>query len=134
MQLFRRFNRNGFTLIELMVVMSIIGILAAIAAPNYRWGYIKAKEAVLRENLYTIRSTIDQYYADNGKYPETLDVLKSSEKQYLKEIPKDPFTGQADWAPAPPLSTGDSTSTTGVADVHSTSRQQRLPEPPYNEW
>lgn len=134
MRIFKRLNRNGFTLIELMVVMSIIGILAAIATPNYRWGYIKAKEAVLRENLYSIRSTIDQYYADNGKYPDNLDELTKSDKQYLRDIPKDPFTGQADWITMAPPSTGDSSSASGIYNVHSASPKQRQPELPYNEW
>ena len=73
------------------MLASIIGILAAIAVPNYQWGIIKAKEAVLRETLYNFRNTIDQFYADQGKYPDSIDELK--QKQYMREIPKDPFTG-----------------------------------------
>src|SRR4051794_36448143 len=116
-------NRRGFTLIELMIVVSIIGILAAIAVPNYQWSIIKTKEAVLREDLYNFRTTIDQFYADQGRYPNSLPELK--EKKYLREIPKDPFTGKDDWvvlAPPPESSstpsggsTGGSSSTVGTS-------------------
>src|SRR5512146_3291395 len=83
-------NRRGFTLIELMIVITIIGILAAIAAPNYMWGVVKAKEAVLREDLYNFRNTIDQFNADQGKYPDSLQEL--IDKKYMRDIPVDPFT------------------------------------------
>jgi general secretion pathway protein G len=125
---------GGFTLIELMIVMSVIGILASIAAPNYKWGLIKAKESVLKENLYILRSTIDQFYADQGKYPDSLQELV--QKNYLRELPKDPFTGNRDsWITLGPTPSPDGGDVKGaVYDVHSSSDLVSLNNEPYNTW
>jgi general secretion pathway protein G len=140
-------DRRGFTLIELMIVVTIIGILAAIAVPNYQWSVIKAKEAVLKETLYNFRTTLDQFYADQGKYPNTLEELK--EKSYLRDIPKDPFTGNnTSWVtvdppapgsggsglPGPTGGSGGSADMGRVYDVHSGSNLIGTNGTPYNEW
>jgi general secretion pathway protein G len=133
MRFFKRLNRKGFTLIELMIVMSVVGILASISAPNYRWGLIKARESVLREDLYTFRSTIDQFYADQGKFPNSLDELV--EKKYLRDMPKDPFTGNKDWITVAPAPLADGGKVEGsVYDVHSASNLVGANNIPYNEW
>ena len=126
--------KHGFTIIELMIVMTVVGILASIAVPNYRWGLIKAREAVLRENLYTFRTTIDQYYADQGKFPDSLSEMV--DKKYLRELPKDPFTNSKDsWVTVQPPAPTDGGELKGsVYDVHSGSNLIGSNNLPYNEW
>ena len=106
-------NIKGFTLIELLVVLSVIALLLSLAAPRYFQHVERSKEAVLKENLATVRDAIDQYHADTGKWPASLTDLV--EQRYLRAVPTDPLTdSQETWQEVPPR-TGEE----GVADIQS---------------
>ena len=125
-------SQAGFTLIELLIVLAIIGILISIAQPNLKSAIIRAREAVLKENLFQMRDAIDLYYADNGKYPEALDDLISHDdksRSYLRSIPTDPFTGGADW-----ITVSLEGEESGIFDVHSASELVSQNGTPYNTW
>ena len=125
---------EGFTLIELMIVMVIIGLLAAIAVPMYVQSVRHAKEAVLKEDLRTLRSAIDAYTVDKQKAPQSLDDLVQA--GYIKAMPKDPFTNRADtWIPAQDdtLQTVDQTEA-GINDVHSGAQDVASDGTSYSSW
>ena len=125
-------GERGFTLLELITVISIIAILTAIALPNYKTAIIQSKEAVLREDLFQFRDRIDQYYADKGRYPESLEAL--TEQGYLRRIPVDPMTGNTDWEVVPAEPDPDDPDASGIYDVKSSSTATSTNGTPYNEW
>ena len=107
-------RRRGFTLVELLVVMAIIATLLTIAVPRYFRSLERSREAVLRQDLTTLRDSIDKFYGDTGKYPQTLAVLV--EKNYLRRIPVDPIAKAADkWI----VVNSDDPEDNGVKDVKS---------------
>jgi len=129
-----RAGADGFTLIELMVVISLIVVLAGLAVVQYRNAVVLGKEAVLRTDLFRMKDAIDQYYADKGQYPASLDALVSD--GYLRAIPKDPFTNSTDtWQaiPAEP-DPNNPTAVSGVYDVKSGSDGTAIDGTKYAEW
>lgn len=131
----KRHNKeSGFTLVELMIVMAIIGVLLTVAIPSYLGAVRQAREAVLREDLHTMRSAIDSYTADKQKAPTSLDDLVN--EGYLRKIPVDPMTKAADtWqtSTSDALHSLDQTDP-GIDDVHSGSQEQGSDGQPYSEW
>lgn len=119
----------GFTLVELLVVLSILALLLTIASPRYFESVERAKEASLRQSLVTVREAIDQYYADMGQYPEDIESLV--QEKYINKMPKDPMTERMDtWLidePEPPLEGG-------VYDIHSGAEGVAQDGTKYSEW
>ncbi len=130
----RRGAQHGFTLLELMIVMIIIGILAAVAVPAYLQSVRKAKEAVLKEDLQAVRKAIDSYTIDKSKAPQSLQDLVES--GYLKAMPKDPITNRTDsWVPGQEdiLNSLDQTQS-GIDDVHSGAQETSSEGSAYSTW
>jgi general secretion pathway protein G len=124
----------GFTLIELMVVLSVIVILASMGLAQYRNSVVYASEAVLHQDLTLMRDAIDQYYADKGQYPGSLDALVTD--GYLRKIPEDPFTkSPSSWQTVPSEpDPNNPTAQAGVFDVKSGSDRAALDGSKYAEW
>lgn len=136
-----RQREHGFTLLELIVVIAIVGILATIAMPAMKDVPRRANEAVLKTNLHTFRDVIDQHYGDKGKYPTSLQSLVDT--GYLRKIPIDPITKSRDtWIPVyeeidpnnPPAETESEEGMPGIVDVRSGSPAVSLDGTPYSEW
>jgi general secretion pathway protein G len=129
-----RHRERGFTLIELMVVMTIIVTLATVGMVQYRQSVTFAKESVLRDQLFALRDAIDQYYADKNQYPPTLDDLVSS--GYMRSLPKDPFTNATDsWVTVPSEPDPNNPVTApGVYDVKSGAEGTAMGGDPYADW
>jgi general secretion pathway protein G len=120
-------RQGGFTLLELMTIIAIIGILVTLAVPSYRGAVVKAREAVLKQDLFTVRDVLDQYRGDQGKYPPSLsDLVKSG---YLRTVPVDPFTlSNSTWQEVVEATEG------GIFDIHSGSDFVASTGIPYNQW
>jgi general secretion pathway protein G len=122
-------RRTGFTLIELLTVFTIIALLLTLAVPRYFSAVDKSKETVLKENLYQMRDALRQYYADKGKYPESIEALAA--EKYLRSVPVDPVTESVEtWIAVPP----DDPQKGGVYDVKSGAPGNALDGSVYAEW
>ena len=122
-------KRRGFTLIELLVVLAIIATLLTIAVPRYYSSLDKSKEAVLKENLYQLRDAIGKYYADRGKYPESLQALATD--KYLRSVPLDPVTDSATtWIVVAP----EDPQKGGVFDVKSGAEGKAIDGSEFSTW
>ena len=127
-------HERGFTLIELIIVLTLIVILASLGLAQYKNAQIHAKEAVLKEDLFQMRDAIDQYYADKNQYPSTLDALVS--EGYMRKLPEDPFTkSTTTWqtVPAEP-DPSNPVAEPGVYDVKSGSELSAIDGTKYSDW
>lgn len=134
MVMVKRSNSKGFTLVELMIVMAIVLILVSVAIPNYRQSVIRARESVLRQNLYHLRQSIDQYSMDKQKAPQSLDDLVSA--GYLREIPTDPITQSKDtWVvDMEDVLLSIDQNEPGITDVHSGAQGTGSDGTAYSTW
>jgi len=129
-----RRNDRGFTLVELLVVISLISILAAMGLVQYKNSILKTQESVLKTDLFRVRDAIDQYYADKGKYPASLDALVSD--GYLRKIPEDPVTKSTDtWQTIPAeADPNNPSSEPGIYDIKSGAQGTALDGTNYSDW
>ena len=130
-----RAEERGFTLIEMLIVVALIGILASIAVGQYQRSIVRAKEAALRENLFVMRSQISNYFADKGEYP--LDLQTLVDEKYFKKIPVDPVTRSADTWIVIYSDAGDEedlSEESGIEDVRSGSDDLSLDGDAYADW
>jgi general secretion pathway protein G len=121
-------KNRGFTLVELMVVLTVIALLLSVVIPDYMGRVRRAEEAVLQENLAVLRDNLDKHFADTGAYPKTLDELVA--KRYLRAIPKDPLTQGTAWLVVPPSDPKKG----GVYDIHSSAKGTGTNGQPYDRW
>jgi len=122
---------GGFTFVEIMIVLVVIGILVTLATPSFTMSVQRAREATLRENLFIFRDVIDQHYADHGTYPPTLEALV--EKRYLRKVPKDPVTGsETTWVLV--HDTDEQGVEAGIFDIKSGSDQAGMDGTAHNTW
>ena len=130
-------SQKGFTLIELIIVFTLIGILVGLALPQYQSGTRRAREAILKENLYVLRTLINQYYTDKMKYPASLQTLVDD--GYLREIPTDPITKSSEtWITVPeilfPEDMLSGMEIPGIVDVQSGSERTAMDGTFFNTW
>ena len=127
-------GRRGFTLIEMIIVFTMIGILVGLALPQFKNAAKKARESTLKEDLTILRKLIDQYFVDKTKYPASLQALV--DEKYLRKIPVDPITGKPDWVEVREEPTVDDLLEpgyqAGVTEVHSASELLGMDGTPYN--
>lgn len=123
---------RGFTLLELMIVISVMVILASIVLPMYQTYVLRAQETTLRHDLHTMRKLVDQYAADKGKLPQSLDDIVAA--GYMRDVPVDPITGEKDWNVVMGEDASSVDGGQGVTDVRSASTELSSENTPYSEW
>lgn len=127
----RTLDERGFTFVEIMIVLVVIGILVTLAQPSFSTSVQRAREAALQENLFILRDVIDQYFADHGEYPPSLEELV--EQRYLRKIPKDPITASdTTWLLV--YATNEDGVEEGIFDVKSGSESTAFDGTPYGDW